>query len=54
MKYLIIDKIKAGYKIKDSINNNFILYSGYTLKQAIKQHRIKYNLKYKHFEIIYI
>ena len=53
-KYLIIDKITAGYKIKDSITNNYILYSGYTLKQAIQQHRKKFNLKYKHLEIIYI
>ena len=53
-KYIIIDKTRAGYNIKDSINNQYILYLGYTLKQAIKKHRVNFNLQHKHFNIIYI
>lgn len=54
LKYLVIDKTNAGYRIKDSINNNYILYCGYTLKQAIKEHRKKFKLRFKHLEIFYI
>lgn len=54
MQYLIIDKLFNGIRIKDSISNKSIIYYGYTLRQAIKEHRTKNNLKYKHLEIIYI
>lgn len=53
-KYLIIEKTRIGYKIKDSINNQYITYCDYTLQQAIINHRKRFNLKYKHFEKIYI
>ena len=53
-KYLIIEKIKIGYKIKDTITNNCITYAYYTLKNAIKEHRRIHKLKYIHFEKIYI
>jgi hypothetical protein len=54
MKYLTIEKLKYGIRIKDSLNDKYITYCDYTLKQAIKKHREYFNLKYKHFEIIYI
>ena len=54
-KYLIIEKsFFNGIRIKDTISNNSITYFGYTLKRAIKEHRKKFNLRYKHFEILYI
>ena len=53
-KYLIIEKIRIGYRIKDTITNNCITYACYTLKNAIKRHRQLYNLKNLHFEKIYI
>lgn len=41
-----------GVMLKDSITEKPIHYIGYTLKQAIKRHRIEYNLQRKHFRII--
>ena len=52
--YLIIEKIRIGYRIKDSITNNCITYAYYNLQKAIRRHRQLHNLKYIHFEKIYI
>ena len=54
MKYFTIDKTRNGYYIQDSIHNSKMFYYGYTLKQAIKEHRKNFNLQRKHFEKIYI
>ena len=52
--YLIIDKTSTGYRIKDSINNKFILFYGYTLRKAERVYRQIYNLKRKQLEKIFI
>ena len=44
MKFLIIRKALQGYIIKDSINDVEHYYIGYTLKQAIRQHRKKHDV----------
>lgn len=54
MKFLIIEKTSQGYRIKDTITDIAVHYIGYTLKQAERQHRIKMNIRYKHFEKIYM
>ena len=54
MKYLVIEKIYCGYRIRDSINEKSITYYCYTLQNAIKRHRALFNLQRKHFEKIYI
>lgn len=47
MKYLTIDFIRnIGYRINETV------YSGYTLKQAIKLYRREHNLQRKHLTII--
>lgn len=38
--------------LKDTITENTRTYYFYTLKQAIKEHRKNYGLRYKHFRII--
>lgn len=47
-----------GYIIKHydpySGNPRKMRYIGYTEKEAIQQHRKKFDLRYKHFEKIYI
>ena len=53
-KYLIIEKIRIGYRIKDTLTNNCITYACYNLKNAIHRHRQINKLKYLHFEKIYI
>ena len=54
MIYLTIDKTATGYKIKDSINNNYILFYGYSLRKAEQTYRKLYNLKRKQLEKIFI
>jgi len=54
MIYLTIDKTANGYRIKDSINNKFILFYGYTLRKAERVYRQMYNLKRKQLERIFI
>lgn len=54
INYLIIDKQFNGIRLKDTITNNAVIYYGYTLQKAIKEHRKHFNLKYKHLEKIYI
>jgi len=53
-KYLIIEKTRIGYTIKDTITNNRRGYIGYSLQRAIKLHRAWYGLQKLHFEKIYI
>lgn len=54
MKFLIVEKINGGVKIKDDVSEQAVRYYGYTVNKAIKEHRAKFNLKYKRFEKIYI
>lgn len=54
MKFLVIRKTIQGYYIKDSITDINVHYIGYSLNNAIQQHRKNMNIKYKHFEKIYI
>ena len=54
MKILVVEKINGGVKIKDDVSRQAVKYYGYTVSEAIKEHRAKFNLKYKHFEKIYI
>ena len=50
MKYLIINKNRNGsYTIKDEITFNIVTYYGYSLNNAIKEHRKNNGLSYKHF-----
>lgn len=54
MKYLIITRTSSGWAIKDTIYNTENVYIGYTLRQAIAQHRKHFNLERKHFTKIYL
>ena len=53
-KYLYISRISGGFRIKDSITDIACNYYGYTLNQAIRKHRDNFNVRYKHFEKIFI
>lgn len=55
MKFLIISKnINGSITIKDTITDIQVTYYFYSEKQAIAQHRQNMNIRYKHFEKIYI
>ena len=55
---IYISKIPGGYKLKhyDDLSGlpQIMKYYDYSLRDAIKQHRKNYNLRYKHLEKIYI
>lgn len=54
-KYFIIEKYSTGIiVIKDSITNDAVMYEGYTLEDAIKQHRKDHNLQHLKFTRIYL
>ena len=52
MQCLFYTFTNSGIMIKDTITENRVQYIGYTLRQAIKKHRIDNGLRYKHFRII--
>lgn len=54
MIYLTIDKTANGYRIKDNVNNDYILFYGYSLRKAERTYRKMYNLKRKQLEKIFI
>jgi hypothetical protein len=55
MKYIIIEKTRQGWKIKDSITNNTIHYiHGYSMREAERKHRENNGLKGKHLQKIII
>jgi hypothetical protein len=54
MNYLTIEKTRIGYRIKDTITMGNIHYIGFSARQAEREHRAAFNLKYKHFIKIYI
>ena len=54
MSYLIIEKTRVGYYIKDSITNIRLHYVGYCERNAIKEHRKQMQVQNKHFTKIYI
>jgi hypothetical protein len=54
MKTLVIEKTVQGYRIKDSITDIQVHYIGYSLREAERKHRNNMNIRYKHFERIYL
>lgn len=53
-KYLIIERTPHGWRIKDDATGDAVHYIGYTARRAEREFRAAFNLKYKHFEKIYI
>lgn len=54
MKYLIIERTRIGWRIKDTITDKSMHYVYCTQKQAEQRHRNWLNLKNKRFTKIYI
>lgn len=54
MKYLIIERTRHGWKIKNDATGDAVHYFGYTARRAEKAFRAAFNLKNKHFTKIYI
>lgn len=53
MQFLTINKnLNGSYTIKDDVTGEKMTYYFTSMNQAIKEHRKKFNLKYKHFEKI--
>lgn len=54
MIFLIIEKTRIGYKIKNDATGDAVHYIGYSARAAEKAFRAAFDLKYKHFTKIYI
>ena len=52
--YLIIEKTLQGWRIKDTLSGATGHYVGYSLREAEKKHRQNMNIRYKHFDRIYL
>ena len=52
MECLFYSYTNSGIMIKDTITENRVTYIGYSLKNAIRKHRIDNNLRYKHLRVI--
>jgi hypothetical protein len=54
MQFLIIEKTRIGYKIKNDSTGAAVHYIGCSARRAENTFRIEFNLRYKHFTKIYI
>ena len=54
MTYLIIERTRHGWRIKNDATGDTIHYINSTLRDAERYFRDRYNLRYKHFIKIFI
>jgi hypothetical protein len=52
--YLIIEHTRIGYRIKNDATGDAMHYIGYSMRNAEIAFRKQFDLKYKHFQKIYI
>jgi hypothetical protein len=53
-RYLIIERTRQGWRIKDDATGNTMHYVGYSIINAEKTFRRDFNLRGKHFTKIFI